>query len=63
MAKKLHSYVPWLGIISWDLTINEQGDITLVEMNTTGQSAWFCQMVNGEPLFGNNTSKMLEMIK
>lgn len=63
VAKKLHSYVPWLGIISWDLTINEQGDITLVEMNTTGQSAWFCQMVNGEPLFGNNTSKMLEMIK
>ncbi len=62
-AKKLHSIIPWLGIISWDLTIDDEGRITIIEMNTTGQSAWFCQMVNGEPLFGENTGKMLEIIK
>lgn len=62
-AKRLHSLVPWLGIISWDLSIDVDGKITIIEMNTTGQSAWFCQMVNGEPLFGDNTGKMLEIIR
>lgn len=62
-AKRLHSIVPWLGIISWDLTIDETGAYTLIEMNTTGQSAWFCQMVNGEPLFGDNTGAMLNLIR
>ena len=62
-AKKLHCNVPYLGILSWDLTIDENGQITLIEVNTIGQSAWFPQMVNGEPLFGNNTGKMLSMIK
>lgn len=63
IAKKLHCRVPYLGIISWDLTIDSDGIITLIEMNTTGQSAWFCQMVNGEALFGDDTGKMLEMIR
>lgn len=62
-AMTLHSRIPYLGIISWDLTIAQNGNIVLIEMNTTGQSAWFCQMVNGEPLFGENTGKMLEMIR
>lgn len=62
-AKKLHGRVPWLGIISWDLTIDKESKIVLIEMNTTGQSAWFCQMVNGEPLFGENTADILNMIR
>lgn len=62
-AKKLHCNVPYLGILSWDLTIDENGHISLIEVNTIGQSAWFPQMVNGEPLFGNNTGKMLSRIK
>ena len=62
-AKALHCQIPYLGIISWDLTIDANGVVTLIEMNTTGQSAWFCQMVNGEALFGEDTSKMLEKIR
>lgn len=62
-ARILHSLVPWLGIISWDLTIDTEGNICIVEMNTTGQSAWVCQMVNGEPLFGDNTASMLKLIR
>ena len=61
-AKSLHNHMPYLGIISWDFTIDKNGRITLIEMNTSGQSAWFPQMVNGEPLFGEDTPKMLEMI-
>lgn len=62
-AERMHARVPWLGIISWDLTIDKKGRVNVIEMNTIGQSAWFCQMVNGEPLFGDNTPKMLSLIK
>ena len=63
MARKLHSRVLHLGILSWDLGIDDTGNVVLIEMNSYGQSAWFCQMVNGEPLFGENTPKMLAMIQ
>ena len=63
IARQLHARIPWLGIISWDFSIDSKGQIVLIEMNTTGQSAWFPQMVNGEPLFGKNTEKILKMIK
>lgn len=63
IARRLHSRVLHLGILSWDLGIDEEGKVVLIEMNSSGQSAWFCQMVNGESLFGENTSKILQMIK
>lgn len=63
MAKKLHSRVLHMGILSWDLGLDDEGNVVLIEMNSSGQSAWFCQMVNGEPLFGENTGKMLNIIK
>lgn len=62
-AKALHACVPWLKVVSWDLTIDADDQITLIEMNTVGQSAWFPQMVNGEPLFGENTPQMLALIR
>ena len=63
MAIELHKRVPFLGILSWDLTIDKDGFITIIEMNTTGQSAWFPQFANGEPLFGKNTPQMLKLVR
>jgi len=63
MAKKLHSRILHLGVLSWDMGLDDQGNVVLIEMNSFGQSAWFCQMVNGESLFGENTEKILKMIK
>ena len=63
VAHRLHAQIPYLGLISWDLSFDKDGVPVLIEMNTTRQSAWFCQMVNGEPLFGENTAKILEMIR
>lgn len=63
IAKQMHSRIPWLGILSFDLTIDSSGVVVVLEVNTTGQSAWFCQMVNGMPLFGENTSRILKLIK
>lgn len=62
-AAQLHSRMPWLGILSWDLGIDAQGRITLLEVNTTGQSTWFPQMVTGQPLFGADTPEMLKLIQ
>jgi len=45
------------------MSIDSDGHFVLIEVNTSGQSAWFCQMVNGEPLFGDNTVEMLMRIR
>ncbi len=63
IAIKLHERVPYMGILSWDLTIDEEGQVVIIEMNSTGQSAWFPQFVNGESLFGENTPQILKLIK
>ncbi len=63
ITKELHQCVPYLGVVSWDMSLDENDTPVLIEMNTTGQSAWFCQMVNGEPLFGDDTAKILSIIK
>ena len=62
-CKKMHAITPQLGIISWDVTIDEDGEVTLLEINTCGGSSWFPQMANGEPLFGENTEKILKFLK
>lgn len=38
LACKLHTIIPQQKYISWDLTVDENGDIILVEMNTPGSS-------------------------
>ena len=62
-AHMLHARIPYLGLVSWDLSMDKNGVPVLIEMNTTRQSAWFCQMVNGESLFGENTANILKMIR
>ena len=61
-AKKLHEKVPHLGIISWDLTINNDNQIVLIEANCAGQSVWFPQIIHAKPIFGENTEYFLEML-
>jgi len=61
-AKKMHLNVSQLGVISWDLTVNESGKIVLVEANTAGQTVWFPQMASGRAAFGENTADVLKWI-
>lgn len=62
-AKKLHAKIPQLKCLSWDLTLDVDGVPVLIEINMAGQSSWFPQMVNGEALFGDDTPKMLQLIR
>lgn len=61
-AKKLHLNAPQLGIISWDIAVDEFETMVLIEANTRGQSIWFPQMANGKGAFGKNTKEILQFI-
>ena len=61
-AKKLHLNAPQLGIISWDLTIDQNGEFVLIEANTRGQGIWLSQMAHGCGPFGENTTEILRYV-
>ena len=62
-AKRLHGYLPNIGIVSWDFTIDEDGNVVVVEANLKGQSVWFPQMLSGESLFGENTRDVIDYVR
>ena len=61
-AKKLHGLLSNIGVISWDFTVDENGNIVIVEINVRGQGIWFPQMISGRPLFGDNTKEFLKTL-
>lgn len=63
VAHRLHGYVSMLKMISWDWSLDENDMPVLIEMNISGQSVWFPQMVNGESFFGENTKYFANLIK
>lgn len=63
VAKTLHGCTPHIGIISWDFTIDKTNMPVLIEANYIGQAVWLSQITSGKPFFGENTKKMLEIIK
>lgn len=62
-AKRLHAMIPQLKMLSWDMAYDEDNNVVVIEVNTTGQSVWFPQMVTGESVFGEYTADMLKLIK
>lgn len=61
-ALACHKKFPMLGMISWDLTINAQGNVTLIEANMFGQSIWLAQIAHGKGVFEENTEKMRQIM-
>ena len=49
-VKTLHASMPYFRIISWDLAVDVQGDILLIEHNDLGQDINFHQLNNGPVL-------------
>ena len=62
-AKRLHGRIPMIKMISWDWTLDENNIPVLIETNLTGQAVWLPQMVNGQPMFGENTQCFRNLIK
>lgn len=57
----LHKKTPNFKLISWDLAIDQEDEIVLIEYNTIYQEINFHQLNNG-PLFGNFTDEILNKI-
>lgn len=62
-AEKMHGYMPHVGIVSWDFTVNTDNEIVLIETNLQGQSIWFPQIVHGKGAFGDNLKAILDEAK
>lgn len=61
-AKKLHSKILQVGIISWDLSLDEDENVVMIEANIRNGSIWLIQMAHGCGLFGEDTAEILRFI-
>lgn len=57
-AKQLHLTLPYLRIIGWDFTLNEENEPVFIEMNTL-PGLYIMQLNNG-PVFGDYTDEILK---
>lgn len=60
-ALKLHSWMPYVPLIGWDLAIREDGQVILIEMNASTPSVWFEQLCTG-PLFGDRFDEVVRYV-
>lgn len=62
-VKKLHAIVPNIGVINWDMTIDEDGNPVLIEANINGGGIWVFQEAHGKGPFGEDTEEILQWLK
>lgn len=62
-AKRMHETMPQVGIVSWDFTVDRDGEPLVIEANIRGGSIWLPQMANGAPGFGDDTSEILKWLR
>lgn len=61
--KILHRRIPYLNIIHWDATIDENKKVVIIEANTYDGSIWIAQMAHGKSVFGDDTAGILQMLR
>lgn len=59
VAINLHKNVPMLQFVSWDFTVDNNGEIVLIEANLHSQSIWMPQIAHGKACFGDDTAEIL----
>lgn len=62
-VEKLQLAFANVGIISWDATINSNGDVVIIEANTCNGSIWFPQLCHGSSAFSDNTEEILTLLR
>lgn len=63
VVEKLQLAFANVGIISWDATINRNGDVVIIEANSCNGSIWFPQLSHGSAAFSDNTEEILTLIR
>lgn len=61
-TERLHSHFSQVGMISWDIVVDHNGMVNVVEMDLDSQSVWLSQMANGIGAFGANAESILKWI-
>ena len=59
---KLGYYLGHSRIIGWDVSINQEGKMILIEQNV-GIGTWMSQIADGRPLFGKFSEEVYDFIK
>lgn len=62
-VKQLHTCIPNLGFINWDVTINDKDQIVLIESNMYCGGIWVFQNPWGESVFRDDTEYMIQKLK
>lgn len=61
-VKRMHYSLPAIGVINWDMTLDESGQPVLIEANVNGGSIWLFQMAHGCGVFGERTPEILRWL-
>ena len=61
-VKRMHYSLPAIGVINWDMTLDESGQPVLIEANVNGGSIWLFQMAHGCGAFGERTPEILRWL-
>ena len=61
-VKRMHYSLPAIGVINWDMTLDESGQPVLIEANVNGGSIWLFQMAHGCGVFGERTLEILRWL-
>lgn len=57
----LHERLPYMGFIAWDATIDEDGEVRVIELNLDSQEMECHQAFNGA-LFGERTQEVIDYV-
>jgi hypothetical protein len=55
-------YLPQIGIVGWDLAIDKDGNVVMVEANIAGPGIFVVQISTG-PIFGDRTLEVVDYVK
>lgn len=62
-AIKMHSVMPMIGTVNWDLTIDEQGEPMVIEANFLQGGFWIIQCAHASVPFGEHQQEVLQWIR
>lgn len=62
-SKQIHLLFPKIGCVHWDLSIDKNNDVILIEANMSSGGIWLPQMAHGKGPFGDNLKAILNQLR
>lgn len=62
-AKAAHYNIPLCAFVGWDLALDENGDVNMIEANLEWPGLFFEQLANGRPVFGDRFEEVLDYVR